>query len=234
MVCTRFSVKTALAPAELHTMGLFGAFRKPDVRDAVPSPQGGAAAGADAPSRRQAERFETAVLTCRLGDVKDLSGSGMRVVSRQLPPVPPGVLFEFDLEGPSNIITLIGRIVRVRKVRGTGFEIGVDFQRLTPEVRAALESLARFGVVKGRKPGAGGRLSVRAEIPDLYALLGVAPQATADDIQRAFRDLARQHHPDLSKTPESQDRFVELHKAYDVLRDVDKRRAYDAARASAA
>lgn len=211
-------------------MGLFGAFRKPNVRDAAPAQQ----PGVDAPTRRRAERFETAVLSCMLGDVKDLSSTGMRVVARQAPPVPPGMLFEFELLGPSDNLTLVGRIVRVRKRPLRGFEIGVEFQRLTPILHTALDSLARHGVVKGRKPRPGSALSVRADVPDLYAMLGVTPQATLDDIQRSFRELARKHHPDLSKTPESQQRFVELRKAYDVLKDADKRRAYDSARAKAA
>jgi hypothetical protein len=172
-------------------------------------------------------------MSCLLGDVKDLSSTGMRVAARQAPPIPPGVLFEFELNGPSESLTLVGRIVRVEKCKAGAFEIGVEFQRLTPELVAAVDSLARHGVIKGRKPtGRPAGVTVRMEVPNLYAMLGVEPSASDDQIQRAFREMARKYHPDLNKSAEAQTRFVELHKAYDLLKDADKRRAYDAARAA--
>ena len=63
---------------------------------------------------------------------------------------------------------------------------------------------------------------------DYYQTLGVARDATADDIKKAFRKLARKHHPDLSKEAGAEARMKEVNEAYAVLSDPEKRAAYDA------
>ena len=63
--------------------------------------------------------------------------------------------------------------------------------------------------------------------PDLYDLLGVARDADADTIKRAYRRLARQLHPDVNPDPATQERFKEVSRAYEVLSDPQKRAAYD-------
>lgn len=65
------------------------------------------------------------------------------------------------------------------------------------------------------------------EFHDYYAWLGVARQATPDDIKKAYRGQARRFHPDLSKAPEAEQRMREINEAYVVLSDPDKRAAYD-------
>ena len=62
---------------------------------------------------------------------------------------------------------------------------------------------------------------------DYYEVLGVAKGAGADDIKKAYRKLARQHHPDVNKAPDAEAKFKELSEAYEVLSDDDKRAAYD-------
>jgi curved DNA-binding protein len=62
---------------------------------------------------------------------------------------------------------------------------------------------------------------------DYYEVMGVARDASAEDIKRAYRRLARKYHPDVSKEPDAEERFKELSEAYEVLKDQDKRAAYD-------
>jgi curved DNA-binding protein len=63
---------------------------------------------------------------------------------------------------------------------------------------------------------------------DFYEVLGVPRTATQDEIQRAYRKLARKHHPDVSKDPDSEDKFKHVSEAYDVLSDPETRKRYDA------
>jgi curved DNA-binding protein len=62
---------------------------------------------------------------------------------------------------------------------------------------------------------------------DYYEVLGVSRDASADDIQRAYRTLARRHHPDVNKDPAAEERFKEINEAYQVLKDPQTRRRYD-------
>jgi curved DNA-binding protein len=62
---------------------------------------------------------------------------------------------------------------------------------------------------------------------DYYDALGISRDATADQIQQAFRTLARKYHPDVNRDPGAEDRFKEINEAYHVLSDPQTRKRYD-------
>lgn len=65
------------------------------------------------------------------------------------------------------------------------------------------------------------------EYKDYYKILGVDKKASQDEIKSVYRRLARKYHPDVSKEANAEEKFKELQEAYEVLKDPEKRRAYD-------
>lgn len=65
------------------------------------------------------------------------------------------------------------------------------------------------------------------EYKDYYKILGVSRDAKPEDIKRAYRRLARKYHPDVSKERDAEARFKEINEAHEVLKDPEKRAAYD-------
>ena len=61
----------------------------------------------------------------------------------------------------------------------------------------------------------------------LYDTLGISPNASADEIKKAYRKLARKYHPDICKEPECEEKFKEINAAYEILSDPEKRKQYD-------
>ncbi|TDJ14260.1 MAG: J domain-containing protein [Gammaproteobacteria bacterium] len=65
------------------------------------------------------------------------------------------------------------------------------------------------------------------EFKDYYAIMGVSRDAAQDEIKRSYRKLARKFHPDVSSDSQAEERFKEVGEAYEVLKDPEKRAAYD-------
>jgi curved DNA-binding protein len=65
------------------------------------------------------------------------------------------------------------------------------------------------------------------QFKDYYQIMGIQRDATQDEIKRAYRKLARKYHPDVSKEPDAEEKFKEIGEAYEVLKDPEKRAAYD-------
>src|SRR5829696_2446084 len=62
---------------------------------------------------------------------------------------------------------------------------------------------------------------------DYYATLGVDKKASADEIKKAYRKLARKYHPDVSKEKDAKEKFQDVSEAYETLKNPEKRTAYD-------
>ncbi|MUV91156.1 DnaJ domain-containing protein, partial [Halapricum sp. CBA1109] len=62
---------------------------------------------------------------------------------------------------------------------------------------------------------------------DFYDVLGVSRDASAEEIQEAYRKKAREYHPDVSDDPDAEEKFKKVKKAKEVLTDEEKRQAYD-------
>jgi curved DNA-binding protein len=68
---------------------------------------------------------------------------------------------------------------------------------------------------------------VALEFRDYYQVLGVGREASAEEIQKAYRKLARKYHPDVNREADAETRFKEIAEAYEVLKDPEKRAKYD-------
>ena len=66
-----------------------------------------------------------------------------------------------------------------------------------------------------------------ADKRDYYEVLGVAKDADNAELKRAFREIARTFHPDVNDTAQAEERFKEANEAYDVLKDAERKAAYD-------
>ena len=65
---------------------------------------------------------------------------------------------------------------------------------------------------------------------DLYKVLDLTYEASADEIKSAYRKLARIYHPDVATKPEDVEKFKEIKEAYDILSNTDSRKKYDVLR----
>ena len=65
------------------------------------------------------------------------------------------------------------------------------------------------------------------EFKDYYKILGVSKNASGDQIKKEYRKMARKYHPDVNKASDAEQKFKDIAEAYEVLKDQEKRKAYD-------
>ena len=193
---------------------------------------------------RKEERFPTNLLSTNMGAVQDISASGVRVRCKSVRAgVAVGQVVPLTIRSLQCQVVVQSRVVRVSRVWSLGnwgtTDVSFAFLDAKPALRAAIANLGRFGFI----PHLGGSAWDSASpseakprrgrpLPDFYGVLGLTPTATPMDIRRAYHQLARQYHPDTTKDAQSVGMFEALSEAYMVLRDEQKRRVYDAARAA--
>ncbi len=180
------------------------------------------------------ERIQTAVLTCALGTIAWVSRAGMAVQVQGTPRLAGGAELDVDLAAPTECMMVRARVAGVERMRGGHgrYEIVLEFVGLSAEDAEAVENMARHG--KPRAPGAFSNGEKRAKLiealklPDYYRALGLEMSATADQVQKAYRAMARKYHPDVCKESGAQQRFCLINEAHDVLSDEERRVEYDA------
>lgn len=183
--------------------------------------------------RRRIRRHRTRVVACELGAVVDLSKAGIRLACTAKPPVQVGSVLQLKLGFPKGSIIAPAQVRWLRRKGGLfktqGYELGLQFYGLGSEATAALDSLARFGFESSsRDDGASSRnVHASVELPDYYKILGLTPLATSDQIRAAFREMSRKYHPDASRAPSSEGKFIQIQQAYQVLTDPEQRSSYD-------
>ncbi len=183
-------------------------------------------------------RFDTVGLSCELGRVADLSASGMRLLLREKTELCRGMFLQLALSDDHERMIVPCQVRWVRKQKGE-WQAGFEFLGLTDAMMSRLWDMgkacaadARPGDAKAANPApaqpASDAPGIKAEIEDLYRLLGVTRHADAAAIKAAYRELAKKLHPDHNSDPEAHRTFSVVSKAYAVLRDPDKKARYDA------
>ncbi len=196
---------------------------------------------------RRHERHDAHGLRCALGELADLSTTGMRVKGSGKCPVEIGQPVPLVISNGGQTIRVQGEVVWVRKPAfgGGAFQVGVRFTEVRKSLSAALEQFAKFGCVNtsnfgaahdepaptreagARNPSDGVTPAARVEVENLYAILGVLPGASDQDVRRAFHALAMQYHPDRNQSADAAEKFESINKTYLILKDPEKRRKYD-------
>jgi hypothetical protein len=220
-------LRTVLKPfggwSEYNSVGWFGL-------------KGSSAAGRR--GKRREERFHTDLLTSTLGDVVDLSGTGVRVRKTGRPGVVVGQVMPVTLRSDQCHVTLKSRVVRIKRNGLRECEIGLAFVEIRPGLRNALHHLARFGFIPNLDKRGGGEhvqpeKKHKSAIPDYYGLLKISPTATDDQVRVAYHEAARRYHPDANRSADRVFMFEAVSEAYRILRDPHKRREYDQRRTAA-
>jgi len=185
--------------------------------------------------RRKMPRHVTDAVTCPLGEILDLSGSGMRIMFKGRCSIKVGQSVPIKLKTPHGTV-MVAITAKWRRRTGLlgGYQIGFEFMGIKPAQSVALATIARFGFVapegvqkasskEAPKLDQPSSIEATLVLAQYYDCLGLDDQATSEDIKHAYRQLARQYHPDVASGEENQRKFVELREAYDLLNDHHRR-----------
>lgn len=168
------------------------------------------------------------MLTCSLGEIADLSMSGMRIIHAGRPAIKVGQHLPLAVQSRQQRLSLTGRVVRIARLGLRQYEIGVQFIGLEPGHEKALVALGRYGFFSRKRAEVGTPEAMSAPpTPAPYRVLDLELGATERDIRAAYRTLAQKYHPDHNNAPEAAARFQSITEAYNILRDPKRRQAYE-------
>lgn len=191
--------------------------------------------------QRKAHRYGGETVRCPLGEVADISASGMRVLCDGKPPVKPGSVLPVKLRFSDGTLQVATQVRWIKRRGIKRFEIGLQFIQLKPGVAKVLEAIARFGMAQAAKhmdegaereqaePGKKRKVKkprAEVELPNYYKALELEPDATPAEIKASYRRLATIYHPDRNDSPEAIKRFEDINEAYHVLHDAQRRSSY--------
>ncbi|HYF15854.1 MAG TPA: DnaJ domain-containing protein [Phycisphaerales bacterium] len=200
--------------------------------------------------QRGAERRFVQGLSCpALGDVVDLSVSGLRATSKRRPGAKKGEAVPLVITNEAQTIRLNGVVAWVRR-SGEAWQVGVRFVDVRPGVAAALDQFSRYGFIstdeindasqkraayeaRATDEGAAGQNvhrpgAMKLDVENIYEALGLPAGAAPEQIRVAYHRLAMELHPDRNPGPDAHERFARISKAYQILRDPERRKRYDA------
>lgn len=191
---------------------------------------------AKAKVQRRDLRFTTLGMSCPLGEIVDLSASGMKIRSTGKPNVALGQASKFVLRTSKQTLTVSGVVawIRRRSLLSKQYEMGIRFTDARSGTREALVAFAKYGFVgKGQQmqtqSASARQIGARASIvvENHYDILGVDRSACKETIRKAFWVLAKKYHPDSCSSSNAELMFRKINEANDVLTDQVKRKRFD-------
>jgi hypothetical protein len=183
-------------------------------------------------NNRAADRYTAIGLSCVLGEVEDISLSGVRIRCKGESPIRVNDVFQLTIKRDSGSLKVVAKVVWVTRPLFSAAKMGLRFVETDIEaLRTLLESLCPGCTANAFLPSGGQRMSeltvATIEVEDLYVILGVARTASDNEIRAAYHARAKQYHPDCNTEAEAAIHFSNISKAYTVLRDPEYRARYD-------
>ncbi len=192
-------------------------------------------------SMRTSQRFSANSIEWEHGGVINMSTTGACIVDRRtMTTLAPGVTQTLRFCSEGRTLTLQAQVKWARRSSSAeGMLAGVEFASVSAKQTIEIERFAgiRFSDAAKSAERTADHMRIGPEEPvaheltgelvDLYQVLGVRPDANESEIRVAFRRNATRWHPDTCSSPEAAERFVDVSKAYKVLRDAKSRGRYD-------